>query len=213
MNTFYQPFIDVGAFQCALGNGGVATGGISTLIAQAMDLGLGDISAGFSLTNAFEMSIPLFTGHGKVDYKARPTLTTAASFALESSQLHESLQNSNEQSYFELSSTVRLGLAVLNGDDLTISQRIESIDLSSGDVKAKGAALISAFDGFGVQMMMAGETTLTILAGHVPKINHMLNDITIELGNQAILASTAYVHADGQPIYPGKFLRGYSERF
>jgi hypothetical protein len=61
------------AIGCLIALAGPATAGIGTVLGKAVELGLGLVGFGFSLTNAFEVNIWLYNGFDLLDYTATPT--------------------------------------------------------------------------------------------------------------------------------------------
>ena len=194
-------------FSCISAHLGGATSGVGTVLAYALEAGLQDIGFGFSLTNAFEIEIPLFTGEKFIDYKAHPTTFDTISLEIGSDKIHDSLED-----LFSISGRVKRGL-IINAptgqplDEKTVSDRLERIDATEKDDDDSGD-LMNHFQDFTVQAIMQGKATINVNFTSIEVIAKYMPDFEFELAQGAAFISTGkqtIIDEDGESVvvYPG----------
>jgi hypothetical protein len=204
-----------GIFSCLLAaQGGGSTGtGIQTAISYALEVDLDTFSMGFSMTNAFELVLKLFTGDTYVEYATRPTYTTSVNgLAMKSEKIHARLKNK-----FVLSGKFTQGLIISSlssKTDVTLSVANFSYNVDHDTVKTAFESNLQAFDTGGgylvkperhqdksnlldmfedspIQIVAQGLFSVNLTTSNIPYVKRIIKkDLTFELPEGSALIST-----------------------
>ncbi|CAB9501256.1 FAT tumor suppressor homolog [Seminavis robusta] len=191
----------IGRALAATGGGAVATAIISVLT-TIFEVGFKNAGFGFSLSNAFEIPMPLFNGEELFWHRARPTQFTKLAFSIESASIHTALKD-----YFTLTGDVIQGINVLmpNGEPISeklFDQGLEGFDARVADNIAK------QFEDFQVQTVLQGTLQLKLNFHNVPFIGTLFPEFEFEFGRVNAFISTGkqdLILDDGsaRSVYPG----------
>ena len=185
-----------GILSCLTAQAGVETSGITTVISYALEAGLNFMGWGLSLTNAFEVSIPLYNGFELFDYAASPTIFDRYSLAIDSGKLHDALDG-----YFELSGTMTRGISIFaNGrpaDEATTRAGIASFEAKkqAGDnpnnyTDPDGDIINQFANDLTLQAVVQGKIDFTVAMSNIPYIGSFLEDFTIQVAQANAFIST-----------------------
>jgi hypothetical protein len=162
-----------------------------------MEIGMNYYSWGFSLTNAFEIALPLFNGKELLNYAAKPTITDSISLSLESGKIHSSLED-----MFEFSGTLTRGLIVNSAtpgappaDERTTKDAVAGFDARETGQNGEKGDITNEFDEWTIQALVKGQLKLTMLLSNIPVVGDFLQDFEIDL-----LQANAFISTGTQEI-------------
>jgi hypothetical protein len=172
--------------------------GPGTVIAAAVDAGVESIAAGFSLTNAFEVSILFYNGFGLFEYEVACTYFDSVTIGLDSERL-------GLPEFLSISATITRGLAITAPPGSSIEDAFKSDD----DI----LEVFEALAGFNVQALIKGELSGSLTLSEISKVGIIFPDLNLpSFETNALISIGAApldfeVEVDGtkstQKAYPG----------
>jgi hypothetical protein len=137
--------------------------GPGSVVGSAVDAGLESVAAGFSLTNAFEVSILFYNGFGLFEYGVACTYFDAVTIGLDSERL-------GLPAFLSISATITRGLAITAPSGGDIEAAFASFD---------GDDILTALTEFNVQALVKGELKGALLLSEIPNIGIVFPDLNL----------------------------------
>lgn len=165
---------------------GPATVGVGSLVGSAIDAGLESIAVGFSLTNAFEISIFFYNGFGLYEYGVATTYFDAVTIGINTDRL-------GLPEFIEISATITRGLAITappNSQE-ALESAFANFNTSEaeGDEAGEIGDILTVLTDFNVQALVKGSLEGSLLLSSIPDVGILFPDFKVDLGEMNALIS------------------------
>jgi hypothetical protein len=195
--------VNHGIATCLSGQTGAATTGAGTVLAYAAQAGLDSYGLGFSLTNAFEVELPVFNGEKMLQFLARPTIYDRVSLAIGGEKIHSSLED-----LITIRCVSTRGISIFNNNE-PADEATTSSALTSFDAEDAANDLLAQLQNVHVEAYIVTKLNLVFNITKLPVIGKIIPAIEVAFLDASTFISTGQRSIvsknlnDTMTVYPG----------